>query len=70
MTTDGNQKNSESIMQKLIYLVAGAHPNFMKIAPIVSALNLNHGAKHGQRPALWDGVAAQRIVAHLGECLA
>lgn len=31
---------------------------------------LNHGAKHGQRPTLWDGVAAQRIVAHLGECLA
>jgi UDP-N-acetylglucosamine 2-epimerase (non-hydrolysing) len=26
-------------MQKLIYLVAGARPNFMKIAPIVRALN-------------------------------
>lgn len=31
---------------------------------------LNHGAKQGRRPALWDGMAAQRIVAHLGECLA
>ena len=30
-------------MQKLIYLVAGARPNFMKIAPIVRALNkVNH----------------------------
>lgn len=30
---------------------------------------LNHGAMKGQTPALWDGMAAQRIVAHLGECL-
>lgn len=31
---------------------------------------LSHGAKQGQRPVLWDGMSAQRIVAHLGDCLA
>jgi len=72
-------------VKKLIYLVAGARSNLMKIAPIIRALQqagtdpvvitqtaqttLQGDTKQGQRPAPWDGQAAQRIVERLGVIL-
>ena len=57
-------------MMKTIYLVAGARPNFMKIAPIVRALQAHgHGRASAQkdadpaRAALLGGVMASRVFA-------
>jgi len=47
-----------------ITIIAGARPNFMKIAPIIEAdfkdLLSGHW-KQGQTPELWNGKAAKRI---------
>jgi UDP-N-acetylglucosamine 2-epimerase (non-hydrolysing) len=60
-----------------IVLVAGARPNFMKIAPLMAAIRqhpgleplLVHTGQHYDEkmrelkvPPLWDGRAAERIV--------
>jgi len=58
----------------IFFLVAGARPNFMKIAPIIRTLNSRKGIleafkkfeqglqKEGKIPELWDGKASERIV--------
>lgn len=38
--------------------VVGARPNFMKIKPVMDVLE--HGVV-ARRPALWDGMAGERI---------
>ncbi len=53
-----------------IFLVSGARPNLMKVAPIMRAIQqhntafkiVNQGGKKGSCPLLWDGQTAERIV--------
>jgi hypothetical protein len=46
--------------------VVGARPNFMKIAPFAKTYRSSLAlARRPHRPPLWDGHAAERIVADL-----
>ena len=45
-----------------VFHIVGARPNFMKLSPVHRALKRVPGkAKRGDRPPLWDGMAADRI---------